>query len=67
MWSSGMIDSSYVFNKQDDRDGGNTIVSLLTYDASTGVSSKAEVCTFKHKVAAEEYVAWKNSQIKPKE
>lgn len=58
-----MINAKYILDKQDERDGGKTLVMLSIIDDYTGVNTKMQVATFDNKGAAEDYANWMNSRV----
>lgn len=56
-----MISHKYVIDKQDDRDGGKTVVLLSVIDNATGANTRLKIAVFEERVAADAYVVWMNT------
>jgi len=61
------VNAKYITDKQDERDGGKTVVILSVIDEYTKAQSRMTIAVFENSGAASDYADWMNkrSEAKP--
>lgn len=56
------LNAKYITEKQDDRDGGKTVVLVSVIDNITGATMGTKIAVFENSKAANDYAEWMNSR-----